>query len=357
MKRNILKFICGIGLVCGLWSCENGNKTFPDFEDGTTVYFPYQYPTRTIVLGDDEPSIDLTNDHNHQCQIMATFGGSYNGSNGSVQVAVDESLCDNLYFEDGVTPVKAMPSSYYSLSTTNLNFNGTFNGITTVQLTDAFFNDPDAVGRTYVIPLLMTSQTGFGKILTGTLNEGETGPRTNSDAWDIKPMDFVLYCVKFQNKYSGFWRTHGTSSIDDIEHAYEVQIDTKSLNSCVYHASYTTNDYWIYKRDKNGNKTSETEKTSHTFYFDLLLTFDASDKCTITPISGITVTGNGSWSDNGAIKNWGNRDRDLMELDYQIDFNETDELGNPQKASVQEKLVWERSGVKPVDEFTPVYKK
>ena len=95
MKRNILKFICGIGLVCGLWSCENGNKTFPDFEDGTTVYFPYQYPTRTIVLGDDEPSIDLTNDHNHQCQIMATFGGSYNGSNGSVQVAVDESLCDN----------------------------------------------------------------------------------------------------------------------------------------------------------------------------------------------------------------------------------------------------------------------
>ena len=88
-----------------------------------------------------------------------------------------------------------------------------------------------------------------------------------------------------------------------------------------------------------------------------MLTFDASDKCTITPISGITVTGNGSWSDNGAIKNWGNRDRDLMELDYQIDFNETDELGNPQKASVQEKLVWERSGVKPVDEFTPVYKK
>jgi len=217
MKRNILKFICGIGLVCGFWSCESGDKTFPDYEEGTTVYFPYQYPTRTIVLGDDEPSVDLTNDHNHQCQIMATFGGSYNGSNGSVQVAVDETLCNNLYFDDGVTPVKVMPSSYYTLSTTSLDFNGTFNGATTVQLTDDFFNDPDAVTRTYVIPLVMTGQKGFGKILTGTLNEGETGPRTNSSAWDIKPMDYVLYCVKLQIKYSGWWLSNGTTSTENIE--------------------------------------------------------------------------------------------------------------------------------------------
>ena len=40
MKRNILKFICGIGLVCALWSCENGNQKFDDYEGGTTVYFP-----------------------------------------------------------------------------------------------------------------------------------------------------------------------------------------------------------------------------------------------------------------------------------------------------------------------------
>ena len=200
MKHNIIKFICGIGLVCGLWSCKNGDQTFPDFEGGTTVYFPYQYPVRTIVLGDDE--YDLTYDHAHKCQIMATFGGSYNGSNGSVQVAVDESLVDNLYFEDGVTPVKAMPSSYYQLSTNTLSFNGTMNGATDVQLTDAFFNDPDAVNATYVIPLVMTSQTGFGKILTGSLLEGFSGSRTDESVWDVKPMDYILYCVKFQNKYS-----------------------------------------------------------------------------------------------------------------------------------------------------------
>ena len=148
MKRNIIKFIFGIALVGALWSCKSGDPTFPDYEGGTTVYFPYQYPVRTIVLGDDE--YDLTLDHAHKCQIKATFGGSYNGSDGSIQVAVDESLCDNLFFEDGVTPVKPMPSSYYQLSTTTLSFNGTMNGTTEVQLTDAFFNDPQAVNTTYV---------------------------------------------------------------------------------------------------------------------------------------------------------------------------------------------------------------
>lgn len=331
MKRNILKFICGIGLVCGLWSCESGDKTFPDYEEGTTVYFPYQYPTRTIVLGDDEPSVDLTNDHNHQCQIMATFGGSYNGSNGSVQVAVDETLCNNLYFDDGVTPVKVMPSSYYTLSTTSLDFNGTFNGATTVKLTDAFFNDPDAVTRTYVIPLVMTGQKGFGKILTGTLNEGETGPRTNSSAWDIKPMDYVLYCVKFQNKYSGWWLTNGTTSTENIEKASTVEIKTLSLNDSKYTVSF-----------QDGDKI---------YTADLKLSFNG-EACTITSLTdGVTATGNGSWGDDSEKKAWGDRDRDGMELNYAVDF------GGNHKFSKHEKLVWQRSGVKPVDEFTPVYVK
>ena len=331
MKRNILKFICGIGLVCGLWSCESGDKTFPDYEEGTTVYFPYQYPTRTIVLGDDEPSVDLTNDHNHQCQIMATFGGSYNGSNGSVQVAVDETLCNNLFFADGVTPVKAMPSSYYTLSTTSLDFNGTFNGFTTVQLTDAFFNDPDAVTRTYVIPLVMTGQKGFGKILTGTLNEGETGPRTNSSAWDIKPMDYVLYCVKFQNKYSGWWLTNGTTSTENIEKASTVEIKTLSLNDCKYTVSF-----------QDGDKI-------YTAYLNLSFN---GQTCTITSLTnGVTATGNGSWGYDSEKKAWGDRDRDGMELNYAVDF------GDNHKFSKHEKLVWQRSGVKPVDEFTPVYVK
>ena len=326
MKHNIIKFICGIGLVCGLWSCKNGDQTFPDFEGGTTVYFPYQYPVRTIVLGDDE--YDLTYDHAHKCQIMATFGGSYNGSNGSVQVAVDESLVDNLYFEDGVTPVKAMPSSYYQLSTNTLSFNGTMNGATEVQLTDAFFNDPDAVNATYVIHLVMTSQTGFGKILTGTLLEGFSGSRTDESVWDVKPMDYILYCVKFQNKYSGFWLTNGTTSTANIEKAQAVQIKTLSLEDCSYAVSF-----------QDGDKL---------YNANLKLSFAGGNISSLT--DGVTATGTCSWGDDTEKKAWGNKDRDGMELNYTVTF------ADGKQFSTHEKMVWQRSGVT-LTEFAPVYSK
>ena len=329
MKSKLLKFICGIGLACAFWSCENGDIDFPDYEEGTTVYFPYQYPVRTIVLGDDE--YDTSLDKAHKCQIKATFGGSYNGSNGSVTVAVADTLCDNLFFEDGVTPVMAMPERFYKLSTMTLAFNGTFNGTTEVQLTDDFFADPDAVKNTYVIPLVMTSQTGFTRILTGRLNEGASGSRTDESIWDVKPMDYVLYCVKFQNKYSGFWLTHGTPSTDDIEKAQPVEVKTLSLSDCSYSVSYQDGDQ-IYQAD-------------------LKLSFDGSNNCTISSLTdGVTASGTGSWGDNTEIKAWGNKDRDGMELNYTVDF------GGGKKFSTHEKMVWQRSGVT-IEEFVPVYKK
>ena len=314
-------------------ACENGDQEFDDFEGGTTVYFAYQTPVRTIVLGDDE--YDTTLDKQHKCQIQATFGGSYNGSDGSVQIAVDNSLVNNLTFADG-TPVKAMPESYYTLSTTNLAFNGTFNGKTDVQLTDAFFNDPDAVKNTYVIPVVMTSQSGFYHIFTGTLKDGATAVRTDASVWDVTPKDYVLYCVKFLNKYSGFWLTNGTTSTDNIEKAGTVEIKTRSLNQSVYTVSM------VGKGDDGKDKT---------FTADMLLTFDGSDKCTISSLTdGVTVTGNGSWGDDAEKKSWGNKDRDAMELNYTVDF------GGGNKLTKHEKLVWQRSGVK-FEEFSATYVK
>ena len=56
-------------------SCENGDWSFPDYGT-TTVYFAYQYPVRTIVLGNDEV-FDNTLDNQHKCMIKATMGGVY----------------------------------------------------------------------------------------------------------------------------------------------------------------------------------------------------------------------------------------------------------------------------------------
>ena len=346
MKRNNIKLLIAGLLSCTmattLTSCKNGDADFPDYEGGTSVYFAYQTPVRTIELGDDEQ--DLTLDHAHKCMIKATFGGSTRGSNGTIQVAVDPTLVNGLTFEDG-TPVKAMPENYYQLQTTTWPFNGTMNGGTEVQLTDAFFNDPDAVKNTYVIPLVIASQTGFGKILSGTLKEGAQPVRTDASQWDVAPMDYILYCVKYQNKYAGWWLTHGTTSIDDIEKAGTVQLKTRSLTSCVYTVTHTR-EYHARTYDKDGKEVEKVEQRP--LSTDLLLTFNG-DNCSISSLTdGVTARGNGSWGDNTEKKAWGNKDRDGMELNYSVDF------GNGHKWSTHEKMVWQRSGVT-IEEFEPVY--
>lgn len=325
MKRYIKMVAALLALMASFTACENGDQAFDDYEGGTTAYFAYQSPVRTIVLGDDE--YDTTLDKAHKLKILATFGGSYNGRNATVNVAVDNSLCDNLTFADG-TPVKAMPKEYYQLSTTAFNFNGGMQGGTEVQLTDAFFKDPDAVKNTYVIPLVMQNQTGFDRIATGTLKEGKTGSRTNASIWETAPRDYVMYCVKYQNKYSGWWLTNHNTSTDNIEKASQVQITTRTLNSSVY--------------------TVEFQEGSKILKADLLLTFDDKENCTITSLTeGVKATGSGSWADNG-IHSWNNKDRDLMELNAEITF------AGGVKKNLNEKLVWWRSGVSK-EEFSYTY--
>ena len=325
MKRYIKMVAALLALMASFTACENGDQAFDDYEGGTTAYFAYQSPVRTIVLGDDE--YDTTLDKAHKLKILATFGGSYNGRNATVNVAVDNSLCDNLTFADG-TQVKAMPKEYYQLSTTAFNFNGGMQGGTEVQLTDAFFKDPDAVKNTYVIPLVMQNQTGFDRIATGTLKEGKTGSRTNASIWETAPRDYVMYCVKYQNKYSGWWLTNHNTSTDNIEKASQVQITTRTLNSSVY--------------------TVEFQEGSKILKADLLLTFDDKENCTITSLTdGVTATGSGSWADNG-IHSWNNKDRDLMELNAEITF------AGGVKKNLNEKLVWWRSGVSK-EEFSYTY--
>lgn len=350
MKFNkLFKYVSVAILALGFTSCENGDNDFPDFEE-QTVYFPYQYPVRTLILGDDES--DTSRDKQHKCLIKATFAGSYNGSKGSVQVAVDNSLVEGLTFADG-TPVKAMPESYYSLSTLNLAFNGTYNGSTEVQLTDAFFNDPEAVNGVYVIPLVMTNQTGFSRILSGTPNEeGATPSRFDESAWKVKPMDYVLYCVKYLNKYSGFWLAEGKDVITDeisvktqdrkaasVEKRNVIQIKTKSLSQSILTVSYP---FEYMGKDKVETKTLTA---------DLLLTFDDSGNCTITSATeGVTASGSGKWVDDGAKKAWNGKDRDLLDVSYKVDF------GGGNVAETTDNLIWQRNGVV-TEEFAPVYNK
>ena len=67
------KILIILTLITGLIACNKQKDQFPDF-DYTTGYFPYQYPVRTLVLGDY--IYDNTNDNSHKFLISAAMGAS-----------------------------------------------------------------------------------------------------------------------------------------------------------------------------------------------------------------------------------------------------------------------------------------
>ncbi len=247
--NNIVKILLAGSAMSLLASCHNQEKIFPDYEGGITTYFAYQYPVRTIVLGESE-TFDTSLDNQGKCIIYGTMGGAYEGKDVVVDIEVDNSLVDNLYFADG-SPVKFMPGHYYDLSSTQLDYNGSHMGGVEVTLHDAFFNDPAAIKNTYVIPVRMTNIVkGADQILAGTpAVEGETPVKTDPSQWKVLPKDYTLYALKYINPYDGSWLRRGEDKITDVatgdvktenRHKQYVENDevmfltTESLNSVVF---------------------------------------------------------------------------------------------------------------------------
>src|SRR5687768_14742055 len=110
MKR---AFFISFILLSILTAC-NKDWEFEDYKY-TTVYFPYQTPVRTLVLGED--IYDNTLDNQHKFQIMATMGGVYeNKKDIAIDVSIDNSLAQNLKFNAANgDEVVAMPANYYIL--------------------------------------------------------------------------------------------------------------------------------------------------------------------------------------------------------------------------------------------------
>ena len=335
------------GIVLGAFSltvasCYNADKEFPDFEDGTTAYFAYQFPVRTLVLGND--IYDNSLDNEHKCRIWATMGGAYGGRNATIDIIVDESLCDNLYFVDAngnqAERVLPMPTAYYTLASNTIPYNGDVRGYVEVQFTDAFFADPKAIENTYVIPLLMTKASGIDHILTGTPREGLTPSRTNTEDWDVLAKDYVLYCVKYMNPWQGKYIRRGVDNV--TENGVTTQVvrkDFKLVNTDLEH--YTENPV-----NQNDEVCGITTKNMTQAIFpvsfkrtggaasiscNLILTFNGNE-CTIsTDDPNVSVTGSGEYIVKGTERTeykdyqWGSMNgqpihRDILRLAYNVNF-------------------------------------
>ena len=247
--NNIVKILLAGTAMSLLASCHNKEQIFPDYDGGITAYFAYQYPVRTIVLGTSE-TFDTSLDNQHKCIIYGTMGGAYEGKDVVIDIEVDNTLTDNLYYDSAYeNPVKAMPAEYYTLSDDQLVYGGSHMGGVEVQLTDAFFADPDAVKTTYVIPVKMTKIVkGADQILTGApAIEGDNAWRTDASQWKTLPKDYTLYAVKYINQWDGSWLRRGVDTITEngettteVRHGQYVENDevmfltTQSLNSVTF---------------------------------------------------------------------------------------------------------------------------
>ena len=343
LKKNIYGVVMGaLSLTCV--SCYNADKEFPDYQGGTTAYFAYQYPIRTLILGND--IYDNTIDNEHKCQIWSTMGGAYSGRNATVDIVVDPTLCDNLWFVDEggnpSTPVLPMPTEYYKLASNQIPYNGDSRGYVEVQFTDAFFNDPKAIENTYVIPLVMTKANGIDHILTGTPRAGTEPSRTNLSYWEVLAKDYVLYCVKYINPWDAKYIRRGVDNVtekgvattvvrkdmslvnSDLEHYKEnpvnandevCSITTKSMSQAIFPVSFKT----------SGASIS----------CNLILTFNGN-QCTIsTDDANVTASGSGEFIEKGADKpeykdyQWGSMNqkpvsRDILRLKYNVQFEDKD---------------------------------
>ncbi|GAB3651284.1 hypothetical protein GCM10028791_19830 [Echinicola sediminis] len=305
-----------IAIVLIISSCENKDWEFPNF-DYQTVYFAYQFPVRTITFGED--IFDTSLDNEGKFKLMVTTGGVYSSPNDvSVQIEVDESLAEGLLFEEGGDEIEILSPEYYQLTSETVTIpRGEIAGGVEVQLTGAFFNDPRAIKKTFVLPVKITNVTNADSVLSG-VPVVENPRRGVAGDWFPAPKDFTLYALKYVNEWHGNYLRRGKdiltgkeAGIPDetiIRHEENVEDDeinellTQSLSEVLLPLTFA----------------GEGGENIHA---DLLLTFDDQGNCTVSAANdGYTASGNGKFVKDGEKSSWGNQDRDAVYLEYEIDL-------------------------------------
>lgn len=306
------KSIVTLFLLAILSGCKNQEISFPDF-DYTTAYFPYQYPVRTLVLGDYIFPND--NDNKHMFLISSSMGGVYsNNKDRVINIAVDESLCNNAKFSTG-QKILAMPASYYQLSSTDKIIipKGEVFGSIEVQLTDAFFSDPLSIGLNYVIPMRIVSSTDVDSVLQG--KPGTINPDSRiAGNWIVPPKNFTLFAVNYISPYHGTYLLRGQDVVKDN--------GGNVIESIVYRQKYVEYSEIASLVTTSLNQVTFTSLVRRTAgspgKFTALISFTASGDCTIQTATGsaYSVTGSGKFVQDG--DEWGNKKRDVIYLSYQI---------------------------------------
>ncbi|TJZ53299.1 DUF1735 domain-containing protein [Sphingobacterium olei] len=324
-------------LLLAFISCKNQDWEFPDFEY-QTIYFAYQYPVRTITMGED--IFDTSLDNQGKVNVMATTGGVYsNKQDITIDFVVDNAMTENITYGSGGADVQPLPSNYYTLASNKIVIpKGKPSGGVEVQLTDAFFADPKAVHTTYVLPIRLTGVASADSILSGTPSPGSLLRKAVADDWDIAPKDYTFYAIKYINTWHGNYLRrgqdvivgkNGNTSLSQTQVRREAFVEKDEVKSLSTQSLKNTILPLTFK-DVDGTNIN----------FNLILSFDNNNNCSVSSgTTGITASGNGKFIKRGEKNSWGNTDRDAMYLEYQIDMAQM-------SISTKDTLVMRDRGVK-----------
>lgn len=311
--RNIKLLLLFLIVVFGIMSCQNDPITFSDYGK-TSCYFPYQTPARTLILGKYDVGFN-TNDNNHIFEIGALMTGvQANTKARKVYFAVDTTLLS------GVKNVLALPAAYYTIQTASPAIIpvGDTKAIISIQLNDAFFDDPKSIAPTqntnYVVPVRITSVEGLDTILVGTPAVGIISPKRGIAAnWSILPKDYTLFGIKYINKYHGNYLRRGVDSLSTLVNG------VYAYNSKVtYHQPYVERDEvaMLTTSAKDSVTLSNTIRrtTGNAGTLSMTVGFDGLGNCKVVNKTTKLPIGIGTFKDNSDI--WGGTPKDVIYLNY-----------------------------------------
>jgi uncharacterized protein (DUF1330 family) len=342
-----IKLVIIIALVFSIIACENQEITKDDF-GSTSVYFPYQTPVRTLVLGKYDLGFN-DNDNNGRFEIGVVMSGVFeNTIDRRVFFEVAPQIIDStqLVGVDSVN-VQVLPASYYTIeqqSPVTIPA-GSVNGRIPIQLTDAFFDDPLSFAEfgevNYVIPLRITDFENLDSLLTG-VPLVDNPIRIRSSDWAVTPKDYTLFGIKFMNKYQGKYLRRGadvmTNSANEVTTSTYIAefIERDEVIDLTTSGRFNVN---YVNRVRRGELSSPGDVS-------IELAFNADDTCTISGRGNdpYNVSGSGRLVENG--DEWGGKPRDVIYLDYSY----TDAVNNETHA-VKDTLVIRNRDVK-FEQFT-----
>lgn len=314
MKKQLTYITLAATLLLGLAACENQENIFPDFIY-KTVYFPFQTPMRTLVLGEDR--VDNTLDKQLKFNVGVSIGGMYeNKSDWSVEVVRDDAMLAGAVNENGDELI-ALPARYIKSLTPSIpgNINipsGSFNGTMLVELDPSFLDDPLALSGRYVLPLRIAG-TSADSVLSG-LSELSSPNRLRDTDWAIKPRDYTLFGITYIAPYHGNYLHKGQDVIKDAS--------GQTIETVKFSNQYLEkNDVW--KLETVSKNSCRTNGAGKAFSDDgkrgFIFTVDSSGNVTISAAEGGSTNAKGTGkfipsSESNQV--WADIKREYLALNY-----------------------------------------